>query len=121
MLENRLRQLRTIHHLTQSDIAGFLQISRTTYSLYETGKRQMSYALLIRLADYYGVSLDYLFGRTEDPAPPQRLSETEKWVFKRFRSIDDRGKHAILAILHYEHSHAAKQREMAVRNQHRRP
>jgi len=39
--------------------------------MYETGKREPDYELLCKIADYFGVTTDYIFCRTDDPAPPQ--------------------------------------------------
>ena len=44
-----------------------LNISQNTISRYETGEREADYTTLIRLADYFNVSLDYLLERTDDP------------------------------------------------------
>lgn len=63
----RLEQLRKNHNLNQEDVAALIGVARTTYAMYEQGNREMDYELLIKLADYYNVSLDYLFGRTDNP------------------------------------------------------
>lgn len=63
MYFQRLRDLREDADKTQSQIAGMLGIDQRTYSNYETGKREIPVHLLIVLADYYQVSLDYLVGR----------------------------------------------------------
>ena len=64
MVENRLRDLREDHDLYQKDIAKILHMSQVQYSRYETGMRSMPIHLLIKLAKYYDVSLDYLTGIT---------------------------------------------------------
>lgn len=51
--------------LRQADIAEYLGIQQTVYSRYERGFQTIPLELLIRLADYYRVSLDYLTGRTD--------------------------------------------------------
>ena len=51
--------------LKQRDIAEYLGIQQTVYSRYERGFQTIPLELLIRLADYYHVSLDYLTGRTD--------------------------------------------------------
>lgn len=56
----RLRDLRQDHDITQSQIAAYLEIDQRTYSNYETGKREIPVHLLIKLAKYYNVPLDYL-------------------------------------------------------------
>ncbi|MBS4188669.1 helix-turn-helix transcriptional regulator [Bacillus sp. FJAT-49705] len=77
MLTQRLVELRLKHDLKQEDIANLLGVARTTYAMYEQGNREMDYQLLIKLADYYKVSLDYLFGRSAVPIHPGSYSEDE--------------------------------------------
>ena len=67
MLDAMLRRLRTEHELTQEQIAKMFDLSFSAYSLYETGKREPPLAFVIRLADYYNVSLDYMTGRVDAP------------------------------------------------------
>ena len=69
MFENRLRDLREDRDLKQKDLALFLQIHQTTYSDYELGALNIPVAVLHKLADYYGVSIDYLLGRTKIKQP----------------------------------------------------
>ena len=59
----RLLELRQEHNLTQKQLAKILNISQRSYSHYETGSRQIPIELLIALADYYDVSIDYIVGR----------------------------------------------------------
>ena len=61
----RIRDLREDHDLKQQDIADYLPCSQVCYSHYENGKRDIPTDVLIKLADYYGVSIDYLLGRTD--------------------------------------------------------
>ncbi len=62
----RLRELRRQRRLSQVRLAMDLNISQNTVCRYETGERQADYAMLIRIADYFGVSVDYLLGRTDN-------------------------------------------------------
>lgn len=64
MYLQRLRDLREDADLNQTDIAEYLGIQQTVYSRYERGVRTIPLEHLIRLADFYNVSLDYLVGRT---------------------------------------------------------
>lgn len=59
----RLRDIRIARGYTQRQIALYLCISRSAYTLYESGKRQPPIPVLCRLADFYHVSVDYLVGR----------------------------------------------------------
>ena len=65
----RIRDLREDHDLYQRDLARQLQCTQVCYSNYETGKRDIPTEVLLRLADFYGTSVDYLLGRTDEPAP----------------------------------------------------
>ena len=62
----RLRDLREDHDLSQMQIAEYLGIQQTVYSRYERGFQTIPLEHLIRLADYYNVSLDYMTGRTNE-------------------------------------------------------
>ena len=64
MHKNRIRDLREDKDLKQKDIAELLKVHQTTYSDYELGRLNIPIAALHTLADYYGVSVDYLLGRT---------------------------------------------------------
>lgn len=63
----RLRELRRKRNITQQRLALELHMSQNTISRYETGEREAGYAELIRIADYFNVSVDYLLERTDDP------------------------------------------------------
>ena len=69
----RIRDMREDHDYTQAFVAKYLNIQQNTYSQYENGKRQLPIDMLIRLADLYGTSTDYLLGRTNNPAPVKDL------------------------------------------------
>ena len=69
MHKNRIRDLREDKDLKQKEVAEYLQIHQTTYSDYELGKLNVPVAVLHKLADFYGVSVDYLIGRTNIKEP----------------------------------------------------
>lgn len=60
----RIRELRQDSDLTQNQIAQMLNMSQTGYSKYETGENDIPTQVLIKLADFYGTSVDYILGRT---------------------------------------------------------
>ena len=68
----RLRNLREDHDITQKDLAAHLHIKQNTYSQYETGQRQPPIDVLIRIAQYYHTSLDYLLELTDQSEPYPR-------------------------------------------------
>ncbi len=63
----RLRDLREDRDLSQKQVAAYLCMSQTGYSKYETGENDIPTAVLIRLARFYGTSIDYLLGQTDRP------------------------------------------------------
>ena len=63
---SRIRNLREDADKTQQEIAEYLGTSQTMYARYERGTNEMPIRHLIKLSDYYQVSLDYLCGRTDE-------------------------------------------------------
>lgn len=63
----RLTCLKESKNILQKDIAKSCNIPLRTYQRYEYGEREPSMTVLIALADYFNVSLDYLTGRTDNP------------------------------------------------------
>ncbi len=67
MADTRLRDLREDNDLTQKQMARYLNCSQVCYSRYELGQRDIPTDVLIKLADFYGVSIDYLLKQTDTP------------------------------------------------------
>lgn len=67
MYFQRLRDLREDKDMKQADIAELLGIQQTVYSRYERGFQNIPLEHLLFLADFYGVSVDYILGRTNNP------------------------------------------------------
>lgn len=65
----RIQDLRIDSDLSQKKIGEILHISQRSYSHYETGSRNIPIEMLIRLADYYDTTIDYLVGRTDNKEP----------------------------------------------------
>lgn len=63
----RIRDLREDKDLNQTQVAKMLGMSQTGYSKYETGENDLPTTILIKLADFYDVSIDYLLNRTDKP------------------------------------------------------
>ena len=68
----RIRELREDSDLTQKTVAEYLHVRQNTYSQYETGQRQIPIDFLIKLAEFYGVSTDYILGLTKIKKPYPR-------------------------------------------------
>ena len=103
MLSDRLVELRRSRGLSQADLAVELGVSRQAYSLYETERREMDFAALCKLADYFNVSLDYLFGRSTEP-----LNDEETGLICSYRTLDKRGRETVKNCLTFECTRAIK-------------
>ena len=68
----RIRDLREDRDLKQREIAELLLCDQSLYSKYERGERELPLHLAIQLAEFYDVSVDYLVGLTDEPAPYPR-------------------------------------------------
>ena len=67
MTENRIRDLREDSDLTQQQVADAIGITQRKYSYIETGQQQLTDDILIKLANLYNVSIDYLLRQTANP------------------------------------------------------
>ena len=66
MLNIRIKELRVSHSLTQVELAEKLSVSKQAVSNWENNNIQPSIDMLLKIADYFGVSTDYLLGRNND-------------------------------------------------------
>ena len=66
-IRDRLKEMRTTRKVTQPQVAEVLNMSVRTVQKYESGEIEPTEGVLITLADYFNVSLDYLVGRSDDP------------------------------------------------------
>ena len=64
---HRIRDLREDKDITQAEMGKILSCSQRVYSNYERGYIDIPTAVLVRLADFHNVSVDYLLGRTDNP------------------------------------------------------
>lgn len=74
-LQERLKDLRTDHDLSQREIASILGITQQIYSAYETARSELPTRHLVRLADYYQVNTEYLLGQTDYKYPLEELNK----------------------------------------------
>ena len=68
----RLKDIREDKDITQKEISDFLHIKQNTYSQYENGQRQIPVSILIKLAEYYNTSVDYILKLTDEKKPYKR-------------------------------------------------
>ncbi len=69
VMKLRIRDLREDNDLTQKTVAKHLMCDQSLYSKYERGEREMPLKLIVELAQFYNVSVDYLVGITDETAP----------------------------------------------------
>lgn len=82
MLGTRLKDLRNQEKLTQKQLAEKINVTHVSISGYESGNRSPDTDTLQRLADFFGVSTDYLLGRSDTAAlTPQEIEEAEFQAF----------------------------------------
>lgn len=65
MVYERIKELRVDKDLSQKELADILNVTRSAYSNYENGIRDVPVDVLARLADFYKTSVDYIIGRTD--------------------------------------------------------
>ena len=66
-MNNRIKDLREDSHMTQQQIADKIGITQRKYSYIETGVQQLTDEILVKLSNYYGVSIDYILCQTNNP------------------------------------------------------
>ena len=83
---NRIKELREQANMRQVDLANAVGIDQRTISNYETGKTDPDSFALIRIADFFHVTIDYLVGRTDYNAPSEK--ETDNLLRELAHDID---------------------------------
>lgn len=90
---------------TMQEFCAAADISFSTYQNYESGKRVPTAEILVKLADFYGVTTDYLLGRPDakEPADPiaslPTVDEMEKDLFREWLDLDEASRKAFLDVL----------------------
>ncbi|MBR6801820.1 MAG: helix-turn-helix transcriptional regulator [Eubacteriaceae bacterium] len=74
----KLKDIREDRDITQRELAEFLHIKQNTYSQYENGQRSLPVDVLIKLADYFSTSTDYILGLTDNKKPYPRKGAKKK-------------------------------------------
>lgn len=95
-LSERLKELRIEANLTQKELANKLKIGQSTIVGYEKGEREATISNLSRYADYFEVSLDFLYGREDDfgikkannTSPLSTYSKEEQQLIEDFRALN---------------------------------
>ena len=101
---NRIAELRKEKHLNQIGLAMKLNISQYMVSAYETGRHQIPNDMLILLADFFNVSVDYLIGRSDiryraDEIFKNNLSEKEIRLISAFKNLTNEKQEQAIGII----------------------
>lgn len=92
----RLKQLRESHELTQKEFAEQIGITGEnciqTISAWETSRREPSFATLVKIADFFGVTTDYLLGRSQE-------RKTNEILLLRMDDLNEKQKQALLLVI----------------------
>lgn len=92
-----IKDIRVRKNLTQAEVANALGVSSVVYSRYETGARQPSIDIIVQLADFFCVTVDYLLGRQD--VEDSTLSEYEIQLLIASRKADERARVDAMNIL----------------------
>ena len=93
----KLKQLRELNHMTQRQAAEAIGCTQGNYSRYETGEREPSIELLVRMAAAFGVSVDYLIGNAD--VDDMVLSTDERDLILAARAADSRARQDAMLLL----------------------
>ncbi len=96
-----LRLLRQQDNLTQAELAKQLRISKSTISMYETGRREPDFETLEIIADFFNVDMNRLVDRPAGPALPPVLTPAELALLSDFRLLNDRGQNEALFLIRH--------------------
>ena len=102
MLEN-LKHLRSVSGISQKTLAENIGICQQSINKYENHNIEPDIATLIRISDYFNVSIDYLVGHSSSPLPPSsgtdQLTLEESLILSKYRALSEKQKKVIQLLL----------------------
>lgn len=100
----RLKELREERELTQKELAQSIGVAQSNVSRWEKDEMEPSAEIVVKLADFFQVSADYLLGRSDDlgapVAPRTEISREEQQLLKDFRTLSRHSRDLILDMIH---------------------
>lgn len=120
MLQDNLKKLREEHGLTKRELCEKTGISERAYLTYEFGEREPKISVVQKLADFYGVTIDYLLGRPDatppiDPISQIDIDDTEKAALSKWVALDAKKRRMVLDVMtDIVHSYESAQRQSIV-------
>ena len=106
MFAEKLKILRTENNISQVELAKKLSLSKNSINAYEKGRAEASIDTLIKIADIFNVSIDYLVGREDDfgivqsSAPNYALTAIESEMLSHFRKLDVSAQHKAIGYVY---------------------
>ena len=95
----QLKDLRESRNLTQSELAKILGVAQSTYSQYEIGDRKLPDDLKTKIADYYEVTIDYLFGRPQNDKQSFSASPKIRAIARSAEDVTEEDQDFVLDLL----------------------
>lgn len=98
----RIKELRLSKNLTQQDLAVVIGCNQTAIGKYERGQLEPNISILTTLADFFGVSVDYLIGREDDFGVINNLnviSDDEKELLGAYRTLSKQDKQKAITVI----------------------
>lgn len=99
---SNLNQLRKQQNKSQAEVAKYLELTVAAYQNYEAGRREANYETLVKLADFYGVTTDFILGREPAPTPFADLDlseDDEAEVAAKYMSLPPEIRACLLDVL----------------------
>ena len=117
-MQNKLAELRKERHLSQKEFSKIFNVAQNTISQWEQGKRNMDTEILLKLADFFQVTTDYLLGRGEATIRPANafvLSASEELLVKKYRTLPPLSQETLDTVLEslYLKEQACRQKKNA--------
>lgn len=101
-MQNKLAELRKERNMSQKEFSKIFNVAQNTISQWEQGKRNMDTEILVKLADYFQVTTDYLLGRSEAASHRTNvfhLSPSEELLVKKYRTLPDLSRETLDTVL----------------------
>ncbi len=101
-LQNKLAELRKERNMSQKEFSKIFNVAQNTISQWEQGKRNMDTEILLKLADFFQVTTDYLLGRSgavSRPAGTFALSASEELLVKKYRTLPPLSRETVDTVL----------------------
>lgn len=101
-MQNKLAELRKERNMSQKEFSKIFNVAQNTISQWEQGKRNMDTEILLKLADFFQVTTDYLLGRSEAALRPANafvLSASEEMMVKKYRTLPPLSQETIDTVL----------------------